>query len=83
MSFKGGNMGKIDYVKNYKNIKIKISDGTIIAGKINVMSHEKLSLYLKTTNDRFVTILSEGTEDKERKVTIINREHIIWADTWD
>ncbi len=73
----------IDYVKNYKNIKAKISDGSVISGKINIMSFARLSEYLKQSNDKFITILSEETEGGVPKATIVNRAHIIWADTWD
>jgi hypothetical protein len=73
----------IDYAKNYQNIKAKISDGTIITGKINIMNFARLSEYLKQSSDRFITILSEETESAGKKATIVNRDHIIWADTWD
>lgn len=73
----------VDYVKNYKNIKAKISDGSIITGKINIMNFARLSEYLKQSNDRFITILAEETDSAAKKATIVNREHIIWADTWD
>jgi len=73
----------IDYAKNYQNIKVKISDGTVITGKINIMNFSRLSEYLKQSNDRFITILAEETEDAGKKATIVNKDHIIWADTWD
>jgi len=73
----------VDYVKNYKNVRAKISDGSIIVGKINIMSYGRLSEYLKQSNDRFITILAEENEGTAQKATIVNREHIIWADTWD
>ena len=73
----------IDYVKNYKNINAKISDGAIITGKINIMSFGRLSEYFKQSNDKFITILSEETEGTAKKATIVNRDHIISADTWD
>jgi hypothetical protein len=72
-----------DYAVNYKNIKAKISDGTIITGKVNVMNFARLSEYLKQSNDRFITIFSEETEGAGKKATIVNKDHIIWADTWD
>jgi hypothetical protein len=73
----------IDYAENYKNIKARISDGSIITGKINIMNYARLSEYLKQSNDRFITILSEVTEGAGKKATIVNKDYIIWADTWD
>ena len=76
-------MAQIDYAINYKNITVKISDGSIISGKINTMSFSRLSDYLKASNDKFITVFLDETEGAAKKATIINREHIIWADTWD
>ena len=72
----------VDYAKKYKNIKVKVSDDTIIAGTINIGDFQRLSDYLKSSNDHFITIFS-AEEGNEKKVAIINREHIIWAETWD
>jgi hypothetical protein len=81
---KGGNMAQvIDYVENYKNIKVKVSDGTIITGKINIMSFARLSEYLKQSNDGFITVLVEENDGSVKRTTIVNKEYIIWADTWD
>lgn len=71
------------YEVHYKNIKAKISDGSIVIGKINVVSFARLSDYLRQSNDKFVTILSEETEEGGKKATLVNKDHIIWADTWD
>ncbi len=76
-------MSQFDYAINYRNITVRISDGSIISGKINTMNYARLSDYLKATNDKFITILSEESEGASKKVTIVSRDHIIWADTWD
>jgi len=73
----------VEYEKNCKNIKAKISDGSIITGKINILNFARLSDYLKQSNDKFITIHSEETERTAKKATIVNKDHIIWADTWD
>jgi hypothetical protein len=73
----------IDYAKNYQNIRAKISDGSIITGKINITNFARLSEYLKQSSDRFITVLSEETEGAGKKTTIVNKDYIIWADTWD
>jgi hypothetical protein len=53
----------VDYVKNYKNLRAKISDGSIVIGKINIMSYARLSEYLKQSNDRFITILADDARE--------------------
>ena len=72
----------IDYVKNYKNIAVKMSDGSMVKGKINIMSFARLSDLMKHSTDKFVTVLSEEA-DGTQKVVIINKDYIVWAQTED
>jgi hypothetical protein len=76
-------MANLDYAINYKNIAVKVSDGSIVSGKINIMNFSRVSDYLKAERDKFVTVLSDDIEGLPQKVTIINKEHIVLADTWD
>ncbi len=71
------------YEVNFKNIKTKLSDGALITGKVNIMAFTRLSDYLKRSSDNFITISSVEDENAPNKIVIINRNHIIWADTWD
>lgn len=72
----------IDYVKNYKNIVVKMSDGSMVKGKINIMSFARLSDLMKHSTDKFVTVLSEEVDGAQR-VVIINKDYIVWAQTED
>ncbi len=72
----------IDYVKNYKNITVKMSDGSEVKGKINIMSFARLSDLMKHSTDKFVTVLSEEADGAQR-VVIINKDFIVWAQTED
>lgn len=72
------------YEVNFKNIKTKLSDGTVITGKVNIAAgFSRISDYLKRSSDNFITISSVEDENTPNKIVIINRNHIIWADTWD
>ena len=71
------------YVVNYKNIIVKTSDGSVITGKTNIVALERVSDYLKQGTDKFLTVFSEETEDITKKVTLINKDYIIWVNTWD
>jgi len=71
----------IDYVKNYKSITVKMSDGSEVKGKINIMSFARLSDLMKHSTDKFVTVLIE--EEGTQKVTIVNKDYIVWAQTED
>ena len=47
------------------------------------MSFPRLSHYMKAEHDKFITVVSEEIEEAPQMVTIINREHIVLAKTWD
>jgi len=80
----GVNMPQVgNYVVNYKNIIVKTSDGSVISGQTNIVAFGRLTEYLKQGTDKFITVFSDETEDTSKKVTIINKDHIIWANTWD
>lgn len=72
----------IDYVKNYKGITVKMSDGSEVKGRINIMSFARLSDLMKHSTDKFITVLPEE-EGGTRKVVIINKDYIVWAQTED
>ena len=72
----------IDYVKNYKNIVVKMSDGSEVKGTINIMSFTRLSDLMKHTTDKFITVLAEEANEA-RKVMIINKDYIVLAQTED
>ncbi len=72
-----------EYEKKYRNIKVKVSDGSIVTGQINIMTFARLSDYLKQSNDKFIAITSGKNDENSNRATIINREYILWAETWD
>jgi len=80
----GGSMTqKIEYAENYKKITLKISDGSIVKGKINILTFGRLSDLLRHSPDKFITIVSSGKDESSPRVFIINKEHVIWAETED
>jgi len=66
---------------NFKRVTVKMSDGSIFAGKVNIRGFQRLSDYLRTTDDRFLVILSE--EDQPQKVMMVNKNYILWAEAAD
>ena len=69
---------KDQWLRNYKNVAIKMTDGSILKGKINIREHKRLSLLFKTLQENFITLVpEEGSE----KVFIINKNYILWAES--
>ncbi len=69
---------KDQWLRNYKNVTIKMTDGSILKGKINIKEHKRLSLLFKTLQENFVTLVPE---EGFKKVLIINKNYILWAES--
>ena len=73
-----------NYTKNYKNFSVKLSDGSCIKGKVNLgADYKRLSDFLKHSSDKFITVVQEDTGENSKKIIIINKDCIVWADTED
>lgn len=65
------------YTTKYENIVVKLSDGSMIKGKLNIRDYNRLSDYLRHAQDQFVVIVSEESEQGSEKVFFINRDYIV------
>ncbi len=70
----------VEFEKNYKGICVKISDGSMVKGKINLTNYPRISDMLKNSNDKFITVVADENSPNAGKVFIINKEFIIWAE---
>jgi len=66
---------------NFKRINVKMSDGSVFSGKVNIRGFQRLSDFLRGTDDRFVVILSEV--EQNQKVMIVNKNYILWVEAAD
>jgi hypothetical protein len=70
----------VEFEKNYKGICVKVSDGSMIKGKINLTNYSRISDMLKNSTDKFITVVADEHSQDAQKVYIINKEFIIWAE---
>jgi hypothetical protein len=66
---------------NYKKAILKISDGTLIRGKINVGELNRLSDLIRMTDEKFIVLVGTLHDESEEKTFIINKNNIIWIET--
>jgi hypothetical protein len=71
-----GNMA--EWEVNFKEVSVKMSDGTMFAGKVNIRNFSRLSDFLRTATDPFIVIVS-GVEPNS-KVLMVNKNYIVWAE---
>jgi|GEM_PF-2417402 len=68
---------------NFKKASVKLSDGSILKGMINIGEYKRLSDKLKRKEDPLVVLVGVEQEHTEIKTYIINREKVIWVETID
>ena len=64
---------------NLKEVTVKMSDGTVFTGKINIRNFPRLSDFLRITTDPFLVIVSNEGEPNSR-VLMVNKNYIVWAE---
>jgi len=68
------------WVKKFKTVKVKLKDGTIITGKLNIGEYARVFDYFRSSPDQYF-ILSDAEHDEQSgKVVIINKNEIVWAE---
>jgi hypothetical protein len=78
-TWEGGTMKKAgDYVINYKLITIKMTDGSLITGRINIGVFRRFSDFFKELVDPFLVI---SEEEKPQRVVMVNKNYVLWAET--
>ncbi len=68
------------WVRNYKGVIVKMTDGSILEGKVNIGEMTRLSHLFKVTQENFILLVPE---EGSRKVFIINKNYILWAESED
>jgi hypothetical protein len=70
---------------NFKPLAVKMSDGSLLAGKVNIRNFQRLSDFFRQSDDQFITMLAAGGQEGEptQKVIMVNKSYIVWAETQD
>jgi hypothetical protein len=66
---------------NYRRVTIKMSDGLVYSGRVNICDYPRLSDFFKNSDTQFITVISEG--DDPEKVMLLKKTAIIWAEAKD
>ena len=75
---------KETFVTNFKSVVVKVSDGSLVRGKVNIgENYHRLSDLFKRSNDAFIVVVSDESPECPNKVFFINKQYIIWAEAQD
>jgi len=68
------------YTVNFTNVEVKISDGSVIKGKVNIRGdYNRLSDFLRHSQEQFMVIVSEESSEDSQKVFFVNKNYIVGA----
>jgi len=70
---------KENYPTNFKNVVLKLSDGSTIKGKINVPDLTRTSDFFRNSQEQFFVIVSEESRGDSENVFFVNKNFIVWA----
>jgi hypothetical protein len=68
---------------DYRQITVKTSDGSIIQGKINVASNQRVSDILTKSESPFIVMVDVSYRDGVGKTLFVNKRHILWVEPED
>ena len=71
-----GEGDSIDKETRYRSVLVKMSDGNIHAGKVNIHGFPRLSDFIKDKNDEFI-VLVPYDEDSHVNALMLNKRYII------
>ena len=66
---------------NFKRVTVKMSDGLVVQGKVNIRAFPRLSDFFRNADDTFVVVVSD--QDQPQKVMMLHKDYIIWAEATD
>jgi hypothetical protein len=74
---------KDSYKREYRNIIIKTTDGSILSGKINIGMKPRVSELFTQVDTPFIVLSDVKNEDGFSKVLFVNKSNIVWVETKD
>lgn len=65
---------------NYKNVTVKLKDGTVLNGKVNIYPKTRISEVFASKDKTFVIIVEGGAADIEYQTIVVNKKEVVWAE---
>ena len=72
------------FVRNYKKAEIKLEDGSVLEGEVNLgANYRRLSDLIRSNESFLILVSKEARENNKGGVFIINKNYIVWAKAED
>ena len=64
---------------NFNRVTVKMTDGSLFSGKVNIRGFERLSDFLRNTDENFIVLIVDQ-DKRQTPTTMVNRSYIVWAE---
>jgi hypothetical protein len=68
------------YKKEYRNVKIKTTDGDTLKGKVNIGLKSRVADLFTRTDDPFIVVSDVESGSGVKRVLFVNKDNIVWVE---
>ena len=68
------------YKKEYRNVRIKTTDGDVLKGKVNIGLKSRVADLFTRTDDPFIVVSDVESGSGAKRVLFINKDNIVWVE---
>jgi hypothetical protein len=68
------------WMTNYESVSVKMKDGTIITGKLNIGEFPRVSDLFKQAQFQYIVLADAKVGGDSEKVVLINIHEIMWLE---
>lgn len=74
---------KDGYRTNYKYVTVKLTDGTILYGKVNIHPNKRVSDAFVGADKTFVILVESDSAERSYQTVVVNKKEVVWAEPED
>lgn len=77
------NQKDTDFSTDYQSVTVKLVDGTILDGKINILPHKRVSDFINSREKAFVIMIESSSLEVTDKIVFVNKSKVAWIEPTD
>ena len=74
---------KGEHRTNYKYVTVKLTDGTVLNGKVNIYPKGRISDVFTSKEKTFVIIVESDSVERSYQTIVVNKKEVVWVEPED
>jgi hypothetical protein len=70
-------------IANYKDVTVKLTDGTVLNGKINIHSSGRISDVITSKEKAFIILVESDSTERSYQTIVVNKKEVVWVEPDD